>query len=72
MKSTQFKGDNTKCENCGGDRFICDESFSYEILLHDGKVHVDTNDYCTDGFENFRCRDCDSPLLFDHDKEMEY
>ena len=43
---------------CDEQRIVVDEAFSYEARIKDGKLFIDTDDYCTDGFENIRCVNC--------------
>lgn len=50
---------------CDEPRIMCNESFSYECTLEDGKMLVDTSDYCTDGFNAFECMNCNT--FFDVD-----
>lgn len=50
---------------CDNQRIMVDESFSYEASITDeGKLFIDTNDYCTLGFENVRCVNRDTS--FEH------
>lgn len=46
-------------ECCAEPRVMVNESFSYEVsFTEDGKLFIDTNDYCTDGFEGMECMNC--------------
>lgn len=54
----------TTCTECGSDNFECSEFFVYEVGVEDdGTVVVFTsNPVATEGFENFQCADCETPL----------
>jgi hypothetical protein len=45
---------------------MLDEAFSYEVPMDDdGTATVDTNDYCSDGYNNLNCAHCGND--FDED-----
>jgi len=48
----------TELKCCNDQRLMMDESFSYECQILEGKLWIDTSDYCTDGFENLQCINC--------------
>lgn len=50
------KQDTTCCDN---QRIMVDESLSFECYFEDGVLIVDTTDNCTEGFDNYRCINCD-------------
>lgn len=59
MGQTVHTKDNANLTCCDEQRIVVDEAFSYECQFIDGKLFIDTNDYCSDGFTNARCVNCD-------------
>lgn len=48
---------DTSC--CDNQRIVVDESFSYQCEFNNGVLEIYTNDYFTNGFNNYRCLNCD-------------
>lgn len=59
---------------CNDQRIICNESFSYECSIDPdtNKLFIDTNDYCTNGFTNFECMNCNKQFGNFNEITMEY
>lgn len=54
----KIKLETTETTCCENQRIMVDESFSYECEFENGKLNIYTSDYCTDGFDNYRCINC--------------
>lgn len=54
-----IKIETTETTCCNDQRILVDESFSYECEFENGKLVIYSSDYETDGFDNYRCVNCD-------------